>query len=129
MFSSDDTSSTRLAIDTALEAIYSQFASKLQLDRDLIHADDLFIAKYDATVPGRQTHLDAHQDKQMLSFVIALNDDFTDGGTYFFATEELWRALPGSAILFHGMHWHAGIQTYIINAFNISDCAYMMDMI
>ena len=99
---------TRIAIDEALQTIFKTFADKYQLKEELIAADDLFIAKYDATVPDRQRHLEPHQDKHLFSFVLALNEDFTEGGTYFFSTGELWRPSTGRAVLFHGMHWHAG---------------------
>lgn len=108
VFPSTENSATRKAIDSALQSIFKQFSDKFDLKQDRIRADDLFIAKYDATAPGRQVHLEPHQDKQMLSFVLALNENFTDGGTYFFSAEELWRASPGAAVLFHGMHWHSG---------------------
>lgn len=101
-------SQAKAELDAAIEIIFQEFADKLKLKRDRIFVADLFVAKYDATVPGRQVHLEPHQDKHMLSFVMALNDDFTDGGTYFFSTGELWVPRPGAAILFHGMHWHAG---------------------
>jgi hypothetical protein len=45
----------------------------------------------------------------MFSFVIALNQDFSGGGTYFFSTSQLMKAKTGGAVLFHGMHWHSGL--------------------
>lgn len=99
---------TRLAIDTALQDIFKTLAVKFDLKEELITADDLFIAKYDATVPDRQRHLEPHQDQHLFSFVLALNEDFSEGGTHFFSTGELWRPSTGRAVLFHGMHWHAG---------------------
>ncbi len=39
----------------------------------------------------------AHQDKTPWSFVIALNDDFEGGGTYFVKREKVWKNLMGKS--------------------------------
>jgi hypothetical protein len=83
------------------------------LIKSKLRVSDLFIAKYDASTPDRQRELGPHVDKSQWSFVIALNTDFTEGGTYFFDLEQMWLADAGHAILFHGMHMHAG---YAINS-------------
>jgi hypothetical protein len=49
-----------------------------------------------------------HQDKTPWSFVIALNDDFEGGGTYFVKREKVWKNPMGSAVIFHGYLLHGG---------------------
>ena len=44
------------------------------------HKDETFIAKY---LPDKQAHLSVHHDRDPLTCVVKLNDDFTGGGTYF----------------------------------------------
>ena len=44
------------------------------------HKDESFIAKY---TPDKQAHLSVHHDRDPLTCLVKLNDDFTGGGTYF----------------------------------------------
>lgn len=77
---------------------------------------DLFLAKYSSSA-GAQRDLPPHKDKSQWSFVVALNDEYTDGGTYFFEPHEIWKPGTGSAVFFHGQHLHAGLD-YVVNLNN-----------
>lgn len=112
----------RASLDKGIDRIFAEMAKHYGLEKSKLRVSDLFIAKYDATVPGRQKELGPHVDKSQWSFVLALNTDFTEGGTYFFDLEQMWLADTGNAVLFHGMHMHAGYAVssgirYIIAGF------------
>ena len=94
-------------LNSAVSQILREIASSYNLDASKLSVSDMFIAKYSAE-HGRQRELSPHRDKSQWSFVIALNEDFADGGTYFFGLHELWRSSVGSAVFFHGQHLHAG---------------------
>lgn len=95
------------AIHSGIQSIFHQFAVSFNLQEEFLEIDDLFVAKYESEM-GKQSYLRPHQDKNPWSFVISLNSDYEDGGTYFVSINELWRAGVGSSVLFHGMQLHAG---------------------
>ena len=93
----------KLLENILLPALSQLFAVPLQ---DLA-VEDLFVAKYSLEA---QTSLAKHRDGSELSFVITLNDAFQGGGTQF-VHDDLTIAprIPGTAVLFCGRLWHAGV--------------------
>ena len=87
---------------------------------------DLFIVKYTGSSSSNgnagQSFLKAHRDRSPFSFVVALNDEFSGGGTFFPELQELWKPAVGGAVLFHGQQSHGGAELssgtrYIVTGF------------
>jgi hypothetical protein len=99
--------------DAQLQALHDRFRERLLpkialeygLDADRIRPTDLFITKYSASSETERL-LGPHQDKSPWSFVIALNDAFEGGGTYFYDANSLWQAPVGAAVFFNGVQLH-----------------------
>jgi hypothetical protein len=62
-----------------------------------------FIIKYDET----QKDLKSHKDNSDISFVILLNDDFKNGGTYFNDLDETLELKIGEVLIFPGQLVHS----------------------
>jgi len=70
-----------------------------------IHAEN-FLAKYS---PKAQGHLDSHIDNSQYSITLALNDEFSGGGTFYHRQETLIKAPVGHICLFPQVtHKHSG---------------------
>jgi hypothetical protein len=99
--------------DAELQALHDRFRERLLpriaqefgLDAARIRPTDLFITKYSASSETERL-LGPHQDKSPWSFVIALNDAFEGGGTYFYDARSLWQAPVGAAVYFNGVQLH-----------------------
>eukprot|EP01036_Dinobryon_divergens_P032177 gene32177-41714_t len=100
-------------------------ADRYRLKAADFYIADLFIVKYAGSSGNGnsgQSFLKAHRDRSPFSFVVALNDDFTGGGTFFPEFNELWKPSVGGAVLFHGQHSHGGAEVnsgtrYIVTGF------------
>jgi hypothetical protein len=66
---------------------------------------EMFLAKYE---PKKQSHLRTHTDGSEFSFILALNDDYEGGGTYFPDTQTLVRLKKGECLVFSGQQRHRG---------------------
>jgi hypothetical protein len=66
---------------------------------------DLFVTKYDQ----KMRSLESHKDKSDFSFVLALNDDFEGGGTFFALKNATFKSPIGSAVVFNGQQYHGGV--------------------
>ena len=80
------------------------------LDPLKLGIDEVFIAKYEAA-EGRQHSLATHEDGSDFSFVIALNDEYSGGGTKFERTGRVVKSARGSAVGFCGKSRHQGLRT------------------
>jgi hypothetical protein len=87
--------------------LYPALAERYGLNASELSIDDLFLTKYESSRLDRN-HLDGHKDKSPWSFVVSLNDNFEDGGTYFFDTHEVYRPAAGAIVYFNGARQHAG---------------------
>jgi hypothetical protein len=92
--------------------IYSKIAPKFfNLDKD-----KLFIIKYfNENASHHETYHEIketgyHQDDAPFSFNIALNDDFTGGGTHFLNEKKYINNPTGSCLFFSGKNIHSGIK-------------------
>ena len=61
---------------------------------------DAFVVKY--TAGKASNHLPIHTDESTHSFVIALNDDYQGGGTYFYDENKLVKLKKGEILSFRG---------------------------
>ncbi|OQR95184.1 hypothetical protein ACHHYP_00249 [Achlya hypogyna] len=76
-----------------------------QRSRCRVH--DAFIVRYDAERDGSLS-LPEHNDTSVTSCVVTLNDNFTGGGTWFEALDQVVDAGVGQAVAFAGPLRHAG---------------------
>lgn len=89
------------------DKLFPKFKRQFGLRPSLLRMEDLFITKYDSL--SKENSLAPHVDKNPWSFVIALNDDFTGGGTYFVRPQRVWSVPVGAATVFHGYQLHGGL--------------------
>lgn len=88
--------------------VVPKIARAYHLDSRKLGISEVFIAKYSAA-KGQQRSLDKHVDGSDFSFVIALNDDFTGGGTKFIQSKTIKKPTVGSAVAFCGQSKHRGL--------------------
>lgn len=91
------------------DTIFPKFKRQYGLRPSLLRIEDLFITKYDSV--SKENSLAPHIDKNPWSFVVALNDDFKGGGTYFLRQQRVWNVPIGAAVVFHGYQMHGGTTT------------------
>lgn len=65
----------------------------------------MFVVKYD---PKKQSYLEEHEDGSEFSFVLALNDDYKGGGTFFPNLKKLVKLKKGDVLVFSGQNRHRG---------------------
>ncbi len=87
--------------------LWVQYQNYFNINNKLLRIDDLFITKYIANSTNENS-LAPHLDKSPWSFVIGLNDDFSEGGTFFVDHKKLWRPPVGAAVIFNGKQYHGG---------------------
>ena len=88
--------------------IIPRLAKAFDLHELKLGIGEVFIAKYEAKA-GAQRSLATHTDGSDFSFVIALNEGFTGGGTKFAQSGQVKRPGVGSATGFCGKSRHQGI--------------------
>lgn len=106
-----------------------RMATAFGIEEKHLSVAEMFIAKYEHG-PGKQSHLEAHQDGTPFSFVITLNqpdEAFSGGGTRFVSEDDgrgvVYRPRGvGSAITFCGRKLHEGVAItrgvrYILTGF------------
>jgi len=99
--------------------IFPEFKKAYNISSELLYIDDFFITKYSSDSPIENA-LGPHEDKNPWSFVLALNGDFQEGGTYFVPKNVLFRPPVGSATIFHGYQRHGGkIDTFLYIGFKL----------
>ena len=99
---------------TEIERLYNVNSYELGIN-------ELFVAKYQ-NKKSKQYKLDEHVDGSEFSFVIALNDSFEGGGTYFPELDKVIKLKTGDCLVFSGQNKHAGVKTvsgtrYILTGF------------
>ena len=77
-----------------------------------LEVDDLFVVKYEWDEQGKfQISLPPHRDDSVLSFVLALNQEYEGGGTVFVDHDPAFVAAPtevGTLVSFCGVQRHGG---------------------
>ena len=99
--------------------IIPELANMYKVETDEIGLNEIFVAKYNHNA---QNKLNAHEDGSEFSFVIALNDDYEGGGTYFTKLKKKASLKMGDALIFSGQEKHQGLSVikgkrYIIAGF------------
>jgi tetratricopeptide (TPR) repeat protein len=107
------------------QLLANQFKTN-NIGRFYVH--DAFCVRYESS--GTANHLPLHVDESTHSLVVALNDDYEGGGTYFFDGNIVLRPPKGSIISFRGdTLLHGGLAVtrdvrYILAVFMYYDVDY-----
>ena len=80
-----------------------------QLQPNKLKIEEIFIAKYDGDNEYSQKALEYHEDGSEFSFIIALNDSYTGGGTHFSKENKTIHLNLGDVVIFCGQTRHGGI--------------------
>ena len=102
--------------------LFPVYESMYDLKPNLLEITEIFIAKYDGNMANSQKSLDKHKDGSEFSFVLALNDSYTGGGTHFVEKGKTVRLTTGDVLMFCGQTEHAGLpvvsgKRYILAGF------------
>lgn len=117
-------------LNEKLDKIYSEIVSMYSVYKKDLVLSEMFIAKYE---PSKQSYLRTHVDGSEFSFIVALNDDYEGGGTYFTKLKTLVKLKKGDCLVFSGQNRHRGerttkgrrfIVTGFINYKNANFCCY-----
>ena len=97
-----------------VERLYSVSAQKLGIN-------EMFVAKYQGK-KNKQSSLGTHVDGSEFSFIIALNDNYSGGGTHFVDQNKTIRLNTGDCLVFSGRNRHKGLSVtdgtrYILTGF------------
>jgi hypothetical protein len=80
---------------------------------------EMFIAKYEKT---KQSFLEEHEDGSEFSFIVALNNEYEGGGTFFPHLNKVVKLKKGDVLIFSGQNTHSGVKVvegkrYILTGF------------
>ena len=89
------------------EVLIPSLGDMYGIDPNKVDIKEIFVARYDA---DGQRKLDAHRDGGEFSFILALNDSYTGGGTQFSETGEKVKLNIGQCVLFSGQNEHKGLE-------------------
>lgn len=101
------------------DKVYREIGKLYNIDHRLLGLNEIFIVKYDAK---KQKELELHQDGSEFSFILALNQDFEGGGTYFPFLNKHIKLKTGDCLIFSGQNEHQGVtissgKRYILTGF------------
>ena len=90
-------------------------------DLSLINVTEIFFVRY-KYAKNMQKSLEPHKDGSEMSFIIALNDEYTGGGTNFIKTDRTVKLKLGECLIFSGKELHQGLpitsgSRYILTGF------------
>ena len=99
--------------------IFTEIAKLYNINKNDLGINEIFIVKYNT---GGQTELAYHEDGSEFSFIIALNDKFTGGGTTFKFNKKNIQLSIGDCLIFSGQNTHKGNEIitgtrYILTGF------------
>jgi hypothetical protein len=106
--------------------VFEKYRELYDVNINLLSIEELFLSKYDGNDPTKQDSLEVHTDGNEFSFVLALNDNYEGGGTYFKDNGETVKLKKGDCLVFCGQREHAGIKVtngirYIVAGFVVYD--------
>lgn len=110
--------SLELALLDVNERIMHAACRRFGFEQGELWLRDQFVVKYD---PSAQSKLVPHKDASPISYVLALNDAYTGGGTSFQGTTPS-KLQVGQVLVFSGKRLHEGLPTtsgtrYIVTGF------------
>lgn len=85
--------------------LFPEIAHLYPVQESTLGINEMFLVQYD--VSG-QSSLEEHEDGSEFSFILALNDDYEGGGTYFVNTDTHIQLKKGECLLFSGQNRHRG---------------------
>lgn len=85
--------------------VFGEIAKMYNVPKDKLGVNEYFIVKYE---PTKQASLETHQDGSEFSFILALNDDYEGGGTYFPDIDKHISLKTGECLVFSGQNRHQG---------------------
>ena len=91
------------------QKLYPEFSDLFTINKSLLKIEELFIAKYDGDLNNTQKSLEPHVDGSEFSFIVALNDNYMGGGTYFVKNKKTVHLNKGDVVIFCGQTQHAGL--------------------
>lgn len=89
--------------------IFNEISKLYNVDKKKLGINEIFVVKYSK---GGQTELDLHKDGSEFSFVIALNNEFSGGGTYFENSQKTINLNIGDCLIFSGQNTHKAVPIY-----------------
>lgn len=113
--------------------LYPLLKKNYKLKKNKLSINELFIVKYDGNKKKAQKKLNIHQDGSEFSFVLALNDNYDGGGTYFEKIKKNISLETGDLLYFCGQTRHGALKVnkgvrYILAGFlNYNDCSKYFD--
>ncbi len=90
--------------------LYPAYAKLFSIDSAKLYLEEIFLAKYDGNTPKAQKSLEPHVDGSEFSFIIALNNNYSGGGTHFIKQNKTIRLNTGDVVIFCGQTRHAGLH-------------------
>lgn len=99
--------------------IYKEIVHLYNVKYNQIGINEIFVVKYDM---NGQKKLEEHKDGSEFSFILALNDEYKGGGTYFTELNKKVNLETGDCLIFSGQNKHKGVQInsgkrYILTGF------------
>lgn len=90
------------------DVVFPKIAEMYNMDEKQLHIKELFLVKYEDT---KQNKLDAHEDGNEFSFVLALNspNEYEGGGTHFVKQKKTIKLNKGDCLVFCGQNKHQGV--------------------
>ena len=80
--------------------LYPAYEKLFSIDSAKLYLEEIFLAKYDGNTPKAQTSLEPHVDGSEFSFIIALNNNYSGGGTHFIKQNKTIRLNTGDVVIF-----------------------------
>ena len=89
--------------------LYTRFEKIYQLKPNKLKIEEIFIAKYNGDNQDAQNTLEYHEDGCEFSFIVALNDSYSGGGTHFSKDNKTIHLNSGDVVIFCGQARHGGV--------------------
>lgn len=108
------------------KVIFEKYRELYDVNINLLAIEEMFLSKYNGNDPSKQNSLEKHTDGNEFSFVLALNDNYEGGGTYFKDINKVVKLKKGDCVVFCGQQEHAGLKVtkgmrYVVAGFVVYD--------
>ena len=115
-------------IEKIKKELYHYYDKYYKINSSKLNIDELFVIKYDGNNEKSQKSLNQHEDGSEFSFIIALNDNYSGGGTRFVKNNKTIKLEKGDVVIFSGQTTHEGLKVtsglrYVLTGFlNYGNC-------